>query len=149
MIRKNMLIDSPKTGRHEYSDADIITTVSGILGFEREKRYLLLETEKLKPFVWLQSEERTELAFLLIDPRLIVRDYSLGVQREDLSDLELKDGSETMVYAIVTIPPDPTQMTANLQGPLVFDLTGRKFQQLVIESAEVRHPIFQKDSACS
>ena len=42
----------------------------GIMGFEEFHNYALIESE-YEPFIWLQSVDNKNLAFLLVDPFLI------------------------------------------------------------------------------
>lgn len=49
-------------------------------------------------------------------------------------------------FSIITIPDDPTQMTANLKAPIVINVAKRMAKQIVLQdnNLAIREPIFQK-----
>lgn len=49
-------------------------------------------------------------------------------------------------FSIITIPEDPTQMTANLKAPIVINVSKRMAKQIVLQdnNLAIREPIFQK-----
>lgn len=140
-----MEIHSIKIGTVSYREEDVFYFPSGVLGFEDEKHFILVPTENVEPFVWLQSIATPSLAFLLIDPRLILPDYQLELRKEDLREIEIETGQDALIHAIVTVPQNPRRMTANLKGPLVFNLKKRLCMQVIIENADLRHPLFAED----
>jgi flagellar assembly factor FliW len=114
----------------------------GVLGFESLHDYALLDAEQA-PFYWLQSLEVVEIAFVLIEPRLFRPDYAPSVAPEELAEIGLQKAEDALVFAIVTIPEDPRQMTANLQGPLLINRENRTGRQSISLDPrwQVRHPI--------
>jgi flagellar assembly factor FliW len=92
----------------------------------------------------LQSEENKALSFLILDPLLTYPDFSLTLGKGDLPDLNLEDGDEHKVYVIATVPEDPTKITLNLQGPLVFNMTKKLVQQVVVEGQDIQAPLLKK-----
>ncbi|MBN2050837.1 MAG: flagellar assembly protein FliW [Spirochaetales bacterium] len=122
----------------------------GILGFENLREYVLLDAVQ-QPFYWLQSLEVPEIAFVLINPKVFRPDYTLDIQDGDLEELELDndDGSNTLVFAIVTIPENHSRMTANLQGPIIINREKRIGRQSVSinDTWKVRHYILDELAA--
>jgi flagellar assembly factor FliW len=117
----------------------------GILGFENLKEYVLLDAAQ-PPFYWLQSLEVLEIAFVLIDPRVFRPDYLLEVAPEELTELGIHSPEEALDFAIVTIPEDPQEMTANLQGPILINRASRLGRQAISTNPrwELRHPILKE-----
>ena len=138
-----MELESAKVGSVQYSSDDIFQVPEGLFGFEDETEFLLIETENVKPFFWLQSTRTPRLAFLLCDPRLFRKDYKLCIDPEQLRGLEIKNEADTVVFAIVTVPDNPQGMTANLRGPLVFNLKEKWTRQVIDDSNDLQQPIFQ------
>ncbi len=114
----------------------------GILGFEARKDYVLLDAAQA-PFYWLQSTDAVEVAFVLIDPRVFRPDYRLEVEPAELRAIGIESPADILDFAIVTIPENPLEMTANLQGPIVINRRRRLGRQAISLNAEakVRHPI--------
>ncbi|HOD34168.1 MAG TPA: flagellar assembly protein FliW, partial [Holophaga sp.] len=53
---------------------------------------------------------------------------------EDAQALGLADSKEAMVLALVVIPEDPRNMTANLAGPLVINTRTRSGRQVILDT---------------
>ena len=140
-----MIIDTKAYGRMEIDERQLITLTSSILGFDTLKDFALLDSES-PPFYWLQSLDKKEIAFILIDPFVFRPDYELDVPENELEDLEIENREDILVFAIVTIPADRTRMTANLQGPLILNKKKRLGKQTIANDPRwnVRHNILEE-----
>jgi len=120
----------------------------GVLGFEPLKYYVLLDAAQ-PPFYWLQSIDKAEVAFPLIDPRVFRPDYALEVEPEELAEIGIHSAQDALDFAIVTIPNDPAEMTANLQGPIIINRVSRVGRQSISRDSRwrVRHPIIKELAA--
>jgi flagellar assembly factor FliW len=112
-----MKILSRPLGEIEIDERQIIKFPKGLLGFGEYKKFALLDSPQ-KPFLWLQSLDESEIAFVLIDPEVFRRDFSLSPAGDELEQLNLESEKDLISFAIVTIPSDSNKMTANLQGTL-------------------------------
>ena len=119
------------------------------MGFGELKEYALLRLEGEEPLLWLQSTEEAGVAFIVCDPVGFSPGYQVRVTKEDLESIGLEDVSEGRVLVILTISPDPMLTTANLQGPLVFNVRKRLAKQLVLPGEEytTKHPVFADAAA--
>ena len=142
-----MKLETKPFGEIEIEERQRINFPSGILGFEHIKEYALLNAEQW-PFYWLQSIEVPDLAFILIDPRIIRPGYVPDVDNNDYSDIfsEEKDRENMLVFAIVTIPEDQKKMSANLQGPVIINREKRLGKQFISVNPEwkTRHYILEE-----
>jgi len=125
-------VNTGRFGELQIESGKIITLEKPILGFERFRLFILVESEEMAPFIWLQSLEDTELAFLLINPTLFFPDYCIEVNPKEVEDIGVIDGSEVETYVIVTAPENPIEMTANLQGPVIVNTFTRQSKQLAL-----------------
>ncbi len=115
---------SPLTIKSE----NVIELPSGLLGFERIKKYVLLSTPQEAPFLWLQMLDDPNLAFVVVSPCAVVADYQPEISDEDCDYLGLQSPQDAIVFNIVTTRPDG-KATVNLKGPIVinrFTLTGKQ-----------------------
>lgn len=113
-------------------DSDkIIKFPHGILGFENYHDYAVIDSE-YKPFLWMQSLDEQNLAFLVIDPFIIAENYELDVDDKTLGEIEVEAASDVVVFAIVTIPADGGPVTANLQGPVVINRKNNEAMQFIL-----------------
>ncbi len=117
----------------------IIALEKPVLGFESYSRFILVESEEMAPFVWLQAVDESELAFLMINPTLFFPNYSIEVNPKEVEDIGVVDGSEVETYVIVTAPGSAREMTVNLQGPIVINMYTKQAKQLVL--ANSRHSV--------
>ena len=103
-------------GEMEIDEAQRIRFPRGLFGFEDLRDFALLDAAQ-QPFYWLQSLERVEVAFVLIDPLFFRPDYTPDVDAGELEEIGAARAEDRLVFAVVTIPENSSQMTANLQGP--------------------------------
>jgi len=120
----------------------------GLFGFENLKNYLLLDAER-QPFYWLQSIEMEQVAFVLLSPFLFRPDYELNISNEELAEIGIHSPEKALVFSIITIPPDGSPMTANLQGPLVINRDTRTGKQAVLSDTrwKTKHDIMAELAA--
>ena len=134
-----MKIQTSRFGEIEINKEDIVEFPEGLLGFERARRFIVLNTQDGGPFRWLQSTEIPDLAFVVIEPLQFMFSYDLEISDSDVAFLGVKAAEDVLLYGIVTIPENPRDMTANLQGPLVINIKSRKARQIV--SANSSHSL--------
>jgi flagellar assembly factor FliW len=118
---------------------------NGLFGFENFKNYVLLDA-KQQPFYWLQSTDVAEIAFVLINPRIFRSDYQLDIDKQELLEIGIESPEDILCFAIVTIPENPSKMTANLQGPIIINKRTREARQSISKNTKwkIRHPIVEE-----
>jgi flagellar assembly factor FliW len=144
-----MLIQTSRFGPVTLQDDDIISFPEGILGFNDLRKFVLLDDPNDDIFAWLQSSEVPQIAFPVLEPELFSTGYKVALTKHDLESLGIPKGSEEAgirAYTIITIPEDPTQMTANLKAPIVINIAKRTARQIVLQDNQlaIREPIFTK-----
>lgn len=141
-----MTIQTTRFGSVEMTSDDVIFFPEGLLGFNELRRFVLLDDPTDEIFAWLQSCEEPGVAFPLLEPELFSAQYVVHLTKYDLEALKLSSSEGTRCFAIITIPQDPTQMTANLKAPLVINVKERLARQCVLQenSLNIREPIFTK-----
>jgi flagellar assembly factor FliW len=109
-------------GEIEIDEKQLVDFPEGILGFDFLKKYAIIDSDDDKsPFKWLQAFDEPSLAFVIIRPEDFISSFVLRVSQNDLDAVGLKDKKDALVFAIVTIPENPSHMTANLQGPIIIN----------------------------
>lgn len=128
-------------GDVETDESKIITFTEGLLGFNNYKRYHIIQDPDQEPFLWLQSVEEPDLAFVVVDPFLFFPGYEIEVKPHELNAIHVTDVSKSTVLTIVTIPKNTNDISANLRGPLVFNMDVRLGKQLVLidDRYDTRH----------
>jgi flagellar assembly factor FliW len=141
-----MKVKSKAFGEIEISEKQKIYFKNGLLGFEDMHEFVLLDTEEGSPFYWLQSEKMTEVAFVLINPNVVIPDYELKYSKEDLTDLGTENETELLRFSIVTIYEKAQDITVNLLGPIVINKTTKIAKQIINQNDQysVKHPLLQE-----
>ncbi len=139
-----MKVNSTRFGTFEIPDDHVLTLQKGLLGFEDRTQWVMLDHDlEDSPFKWLQSREDPDLAFIIIEPSNVISDYQIEISQDIMKSLELASLDEAVVFVLVTVPEDPTRVTANLLGPVVVNSEKRTGLQLVLnnENYSVCHPL--------
>jgi flagellar assembly factor FliW len=134
-------------GEIEIEERQIIDFPDGIPGFDYLKKFVLLDTvDEKSPLKWLQAFDEPELAFIIIRPVDFMREYELAVSMNDIEAVGAEGAENLLVFAIVTIPSNPSDMTANLQGPVIINPDKRLGRQVISLSDKynVRHRILDE-----
>lgn len=139
-----MEIMTRQFGKIDIDEAKIINMPAGIPGFLDKKRYSMLQKEEAAPFLFFQSIDDPNLAFVILDPTNIVSDYSVG--KEEISKVVSWDfdNDEITIFVIVTIPNGaPESATANLLAPLIINTKRKEGLQLILQNTtySFQHPI--------
>lgn len=120
-----------KIGTLQIEEEDIIQFPVGLLGFSDLHRYIIVKKEN-SLFSFLQSVDEPDLTFVIIMPELVVGDYSVKLNSDEIDLLQIKSPEDGGIYAIVTVPEDVASMTVNLQAPIVINTKNRFGAQIVI-----------------
>ena len=128
----------------QISEDAVLAFPEGVPGFERHRRFALLDDSKLAPFSWLQSLHDPLVGFLVVDPGMLMPDYEFDISDPDVELLDLDDPSAARVLSILVVPENVHAMTANLQAPLIVNPRKRIAKQVILtdERFPLRFPVF-------
>lgn len=138
-----MQVRTTRFGSVEIAEDRVITFPKGLLGFSEHTRFCLLEPQEDSAFFWLQSLDDPTLAFVVTDPSFFVPEYSVPIRAEQLAGLEMSRLEDAQVFVIVN--KVESQLTGNLQGPLVVNTMTREGEQMVLAEKRwtTRHPLIK------
>lgn len=141
-----MKIQTSRFGSVELTTDDLIEFPEGLLGFNTLRKFVLLDDPNDDIFAWLQSCEEPGIAFPVLEPELFSMGYRVQLNKHDLDSLKLTAIDGFRAFVVITIPQDPTQMTANLKAPLVINVSRRLGRQCVLQDNQlaIREPVFAK-----
>jgi flagellar assembly factor FliW len=139
-------IHTSRFGLVSITSDDVIHFPEGLLGFNELRRFVLLDDPSDEIFAWLQSCEEPGIAFPLLEPELFTNGYSVQLTKHDMEILGLASREGARCFSVITIPQDPTQMTANLKAPIVINVAKRTARQCVLQDNQlnIREPIFTR-----
>ncbi|WP_182431464.1 flagellar assembly protein FliW [Clostridium sp. AF34-13] len=143
-----MKIDTKYFGEIEIDNDKIIHFENGIMGFEEYKNFTLLydsEAEKKPFFSWLQCVTKKSLAFPVVNPLNVIKDYNPVVEDALLEPLgELKD-EDIVLLVFATIPKDVKDASVNMKAPVIVNAANGKAIQVILEKGDykIKHKIIE------
>jgi flagellar assembly factor FliW len=147
--RCKIVLETRRWGKLEVDLNEVIAFPKGIPGFEAFKRYALFTSEEIQPFQWLICIDEPDLGFVVVPPEAFYPDYNPKLFEADLKELQTDPDDKLALLAIVTLARNPVESTANLQGPLLINLTKKIGKQVVVadDRYSVKHPIVRPQGA--
>ncbi|MFH1893700.1 MAG: flagellar assembly protein FliW [Candidatus Zixiibacteriota bacterium] len=141
-----MKIATLRFGELDVPEDKMVEFPKGILGFEQFQKYVILQNEDSEPFKWMQSIEDPNLAFVITNPAFFFPNYKIEMHIRELNEINVAESSCVETYVIVTIPKDISQMSANLQGPLLINTDDNLGKQVVFVNSRytIRHLIMDE-----
>lgn len=142
-----MKIKTSRFGEVEVDENSCFEIVQPILGYEKEKKFVLIQHNESSQFRWLQSTNTPELAFVVTVPGLFGIDYSFELSDDVQECLEISDADDILALNIVLIPHEnPRASTINLLAPLIFNIKNNKGSQVILSNSglNAKHPLFEK-----
>lgn len=141
-----MIIKTKHFGEVEIDEKSIIHFEEGLPGFDQAKKFVILSDEKNAPFRWLQCIDQPYVAFVIISPFEINKDYEIEIDSSTEEMLEINDINDVAVYSIVVIPEDISKMSANLKAPIIINVSNNKARQMVMDNSpyQIKHYILDE-----
>ncbi|MBI1747856.1 MAG: flagellar assembly protein FliW [Acidobacteria bacterium] len=144
-----MQIQSLSFGELTYFADDVIRFAEGLPGFPNLKQFIFLDSEEFQPFQYLQAIDDPPIAFPLISPYLVKKDYHVVISAEDAMPLHAETPEDLLIYSIVTIPTQIEHTTINLLAPVVLNFRHMIGKQIILHGSDhpVQFPILQEQEA--
>ncbi|HDP70441.1 MAG TPA: flagellar assembly protein FliW [Actinobacteria bacterium] len=142
-------IKTTRFGEIEIDKDKIINFTESLPGLPESQKFILLPHKEESPFMWFQSTELPDLAFIVMNPCQYLDNYEPKVAIDDLSILGFENfpDSGALLLGLVSIPDDPKEMTINLMAPIILNLNSKTAKQVVLENEDypIKHRIFTED----
>jgi flagellar assembly factor FliW len=140
-------IDTTRFGEVSVPEDDVFTLKWGLPGFGFLREFVVLALEDQKPYLWLQSLERSDIALPLIDPWALFSDYDPQLPSVTAAVLEIERPEDFCLMCVCVVGPEAKELTVNLLAPLVFNLRLRIARQVMLEDSiySIRTPIPRAD----
>ena len=131
-----MQVSTTRFGLIEVADEEVILFPEGLYGFEKQKRYVVIDQEEAGPFRMLQSLDEPALTFVVVDPVAIYADFKIEPSTEDLALIDATKGADLAQMAIVTLGRRLEEATLNLGAPLIVNRISHKGVQAVLNDTD-------------
>jgi len=146
-----MKLNTTRFGELDVEESSFFEFVSPILGYDNERKFILIEHNENSKFKWLQSVQTPSLAFAVTVAGLFGIDYSFELPDVTQEELALETAEDILALNIVVIPhSNPRSSTINLLAPIIVNLKTKKASQVILVNSnfEVDYPLFEKEVAC-
>lgn len=134
-------------GKIDVADDKMINFPEGILGFPDLKKFaLMFDSEKSSPTGLNFMVSLDEPAFMMpvVTAVAVKPDYSPKITAEVEKAIGPLTEENVLVLVTMTIPSDITQMTVNLNAPIIINTESNKAIQSMVENEgyDVKYPIY-------
>ncbi|GFR39155.1 flagellar assembly factor FliW [Insulibacter thermoxylanivorax] len=136
-------IESEYYGTFKVDESQIYHFPKGIIGFEEQHDYALIQVED-GPFYVLHAASG-QLSFILLPGNYAAENYGFHINQSIISLLDIQNPEDVITFVIVNVIDD--QLYVNLKAPLIFNRINRKGAQFIIDDASypLRHPLVIKE----
>ena len=125
MDRNEKIIDT-RLGRQVIALDKIIHFPRGLMGYEDQHEFTLLQIKPGASFLMLQSMTDPRLGLLVADPYCFMDDYQIRINEAEQSILNIASREHVAVLVTVSIPTGRPEKTAlNLSGPILINHEAR------------------------
>jgi len=142
-----MNIKTRDFGNISAKESDVIKFADGIYGFEQYREYVILNDNPEDDIMYLQSVEKEDLSFVIIDPYSIIPMFEPNVNKEDLKELNAKSENELKFLVIAIIKEKIQDSVVNLKSPIAINPELKTAKQVILENTEysLRYPVFNNE----
>ena len=106
MARRTEVVEArTRLGTRRIDPDKIIEFPRGLMGFEDQREFTLLQLREDAPFLVLQSLQDPELGLLVGDPYAFLPEYRIKIGDAEQNMLQVKTAGELAVLVTVSIPP--------------------------------------------
>lgn len=127
-----MKITNPALGEIEFDESDVIHFPEGMLGLPSYKYYILITNPSTRPFFRLQCVDESRISFLAVDPAMVDPGYADYVFAQDPEHRLLDAKEDTVLLVVCTVSSDGSDVTANLQAPVVINHRKMEGSQIIL-----------------
>ena len=131
-----MKLKTTRFGSIEVDSDLILTFTQPIIGFPEHRRFVLVPVAEGSGVKWLQSVESGELAFLVMDPRVVMPEYRVELGSPELAELAAESVDKLEVYTLVVVPEDRSLVRTNLKAPILVNPHHRLAKQTILERSD-------------
>ena len=123
MEQENTIIEiDTRLGRRSIDTSRIIHFPKGLVGFEAEQRFVLLQIKPDAPLLVLQSVTSPQLGLLVTEPKCFLDEYTPHVTEAEMTMLGLTSLDDAAILVTVSIPQgEPENATLSLTGPIIIN----------------------------
>ncbi len=145
-----MKLSTRDFGLIDLDESELLFFPEPIFGYEGLRYFALLSYEGTEAGIsFLQSAERPDVCFVVLDPQTLSLPYAPTISKETAA--LLGNVGPIALRLIAIVPDDFRKTTVNMKSPLVINTENRLATQVILdEDFPLRMHLFeeQEDSSC-
>ena len=125
--------ETVRFGELNYREQDVVRLPGGLIGLPDLQRWLILDMGDTLPAKWLQSLDRNDFGFPVMQPYYYTDEYEPAIP-DSVREIIGCDSEQNLVTLVITtVHEGGAKMTGNLLAPLIFDTESRQGVQLTLD----------------
>lgn len=145
-----MHIKTKYLGEVEIETNEVISFPKGLLGFEENNQFILLELKENTHYKFLQDINNPHICFMVVNPWFFFQNYEVDLPDDELKEMGISssDLSRLELYVIVTLENDFYKSTGNLLAPIAINTVDKIGQQFIAQDTlyTTKHKLFTKET---
>ncbi len=122
MARQEQRVIDTRIGKRAVAREKFIRFPQGLIGFENNREFVLLQLSDGSPFLILQSSTNVAVGLVVADPFSFIPDFEVKLGEAEKNVLQLDDIHQVAVLVTVSIPQgQPEKSALNLSGPILIN----------------------------
>ncbi len=143
MARHEQRVIDTRIGQRAVARDKFIRFPQGLIGFENNREFVLLQLSEGSPFLILQSTTNVAVGLVVADPFTFLPDFEIKIGEAEKNVLQLDDIHQVAVLVTVSIPHGEPEKTAlNLSGPILVNHQLRIGLQVPQVDSKYSGPLF-------
>lgn len=143
MARQEQRVIDTRIGKRAVAQDKFIHFPQGLIGFEGNREFVLLQLSDGSPFLILQSTTSVAVGLVVADPFTFIPDFEVKLGEAEKNVLQLDDIHQVAVLVTVSIPHGEPEKTAlNLSGPILINHQQRVGLQVPQVDSKYSGPYF-------
>ena len=118
----------------EVNEENLIHFDYGIPGFEKLKKFAIVDIEEYNPFLLLHSVEDYNIAMIVLNAGLLDLVEDLEIPEKKLKELNNNEEHEVGVFLILKIAGTDKQITANTKAPVLINFQNQRGRQIILDN---------------
>ncbi len=138
-----MRIETRTLGAVDVTPESFVTLPEGLVGYEGEREYALVQPERFTPFHWLLSFSDPDLALPLLPAHVAVPAYEPTFANADRRAIGAVESDALELYLVASLDTQTRQLTVNLRAPIIVHPGTRLGRQVVLAEGRyaIDHPV--------
>ena len=138
-----MRIETRTLGAVDVTPESFLTLPEGLVGYEGEREYALVQPERYAPFLWLLSFSDPDLALPVLPASRVAPGYTPAWGNGDRRAIGAVESDALDVYLVANLDASTGALTVNLRAPILVHPATRLGRQVVLSDGRyaIDHPV--------